>query len=76
MTASFNALETNMITSGFDDNEILPVTVRGHRSAVALRSLMREWQREGIVDEGESETELMVLLSGMVSTSDPTAGDE
>ena len=68
-------LETNMITSTFDDNEILPLPVPGGRSAAALRYLMREWERDGAVDEGASESELMVLLSGMVSVSDPTLGD-
>jgi len=68
-------LETNMITSTFDDNEILPLPVPGGRSAAALRYLMREWERDGAVDEGASETELMVLLSGMVSVSDPTLGN-
>jgi hypothetical protein len=65
-----------MITSRFDDNEILPLPASSNRSAAALRSLMREWERrDGVVEEGESETELMVLLSGMVSVSDPTLSD-
>jgi hypothetical protein len=64
-----------MITSTFDDNEILPLPVPSDRSAAALRSLMRSWERDGVVDEEESETELMVLLSGMVSVSDPTLSD-
>ena len=75
MTANLNALETNMITSTFDDNEILPLAVPSDRSESALRCLMRDWERDGVVDEGESETELMVLLSGMVSVSDSTASD-
>jgi len=75
MTANLNALETNMITSTFDDNEILPLPVPSDRSESALRCLMRDWERDGVVDEDESETELMVLLSGMVSVSDPTASD-
>ena len=73
MTANLNALETNMITSTFDDNEILPLPLPGGRSAAALRYLMRVWERDGAVDEGESESELMVLLSGMVSVSDATS---
>jgi hypothetical protein len=73
MTANLNALETNMITSTFDDNEILPLPVPSGRSAAALRFLMRDWERDGVVDEGESESELMVLLSGMVSVSDATS---
>ena len=75
MTTNLNALETNMITSTFDDNEILPLPVPSDRSASALRYLMRDWERDGEVDEDESETELMVLLSGMVSVSDPKASD-
>jgi hypothetical protein len=75
MTANLNALEMNMITSTFDDNEILPLPVPSDRSASALRCLARDWERDGVVDEDESETELMVLLSGMVSVSDPTASD-
>ena len=74
MTANLTTLETHMITSTYDDNEILPLPVPSDRSAAALRSLMRDWERDG-VDEGESETDLMVLLSGMVSASDPTLSD-
>jgi hypothetical protein len=64
-----------MITSTFDDNEILPLSVPGGRSAAALRFLMRDWELDGVVDEDESETELMVLLSEMVSVSDPAPID-
>ena len=64
-----------MITSTFNDNEILPLPVPGGRTAAALRYLMRDWERDGTIDEDASETELMVLLSGMVSVSDPTLGD-
>ena len=74
IAANLTTLETNMITSKFDDNEILPLPVPSDRSAAALRSLMRDWERDG-VDEDESESELMVLLSGMVSLSDPTLSD-
>ena len=64
-----------MITTTFDDNEIFPLLVPSGQSAAALRYLMRDWERDGAVDEGESESELMVLLSGMVSVSDPTLGN-
>jgi hypothetical protein len=64
-----------MITSTFDDNKILPLPVPGGRSAAALRFLMEDWERDGAIDEVESESELMVLLSGMVSVSDPTPSD-
>jgi len=70
VTAHLNALEMSMITSTFDDNEILPQPVPSDRSASALRCLMRDWERDGVVDEDESETELIVRLSGMVSVSD------
>ena len=73
MTTNLDALETNMITSTFDENEMLPLPVPGGRSAAALRYLMRDWERDGAVDEGESESELMVLLSGMVNVSDATS---
>jgi hypothetical protein len=75
MTTNLNALETNMITSTFDADEILPLPVPSDRSAAALRCLMRDWERDGVVDDDEREIELMVLLSGMVSVSDPTASD-
>jgi hypothetical protein len=32
----------------------------------ALRSLMRMWEEEAAVEDHESETDLMVMLSGMV----------
>ena len=64
-----------MITSTLHDKEILPLPVPGGRLAAALRNLMQDWERDEVVDEGESESELMVLLSGMVSVSDPTLGD-
>jgi len=65
----------DMITSTLHDNEILPLQVPCGRLAAALRYLMQDWERDEVVDEGESESELMVLLSGMVSVSDPTLGD-
>ena len=64
-----------MITSTFDDNEIVPFSVPRDRAAAALHALARDWERDGAVQEDESETELMVLLSGMVSVIDPAASD-
>jgi len=64
-----------MTTSTFDDNEILQLAVPSDRPESALRCLMRDWERDGVVDEDESETELMVLLSEMVRVSNPTASD-
>ena len=46
------------------------------RAAAALRSLMQIWEEEVSVEEEESETELMVLLSGMVSPEATALGDE
>lgn len=40
------------------------------RTATALRSLMQLWEEEAVTDDVESETDLMVMLSGMV---DPNA---
>ncbi len=72
MTAIPNALETNMISSTLDDTEFLSPRVSGGRSAAALRFLMRDWERDGVVDDGGSESELMELLSEMVGASDAT----
>ena len=38
------------------------------RTATALRSLMQIWEQEAVTDETESESELMVMLSGMVGS--------
>jgi hypothetical protein len=60
-------METNMTTASFDSN-VIPYPARAvSRSETALRSLMESWEQEVATDEDESETELMVLLSGMVS---------
>jgi hypothetical protein len=34
----------------------------------ALRSLMQMWEEEAVAEDGESESELMVMLSGMVGS--------
>jgi hypothetical protein len=41
-----------------------PVTAK----PTALRSLMQMWEQEPVVEDEESETELMVMLSGMVGS--------
>ena len=64
-----------MITSTFDDSEIVPLSAPRDRAAAALNALARDWERDGVVQEDETETELMVLLSGMVSVMDPAASD-
>jgi hypothetical protein len=51
-----------------------PISAPG-RNATALQVLMQEWERE-TVEEEESETELMVMLSGMVSASAMSLNDE
>ena len=63
-----------MSTTTFNGDDFLPLPSSTTPSA-ALRSLMQDWEREGVVDEEESETELMVLLSGMVGVSDATISD-
>ena len=45
------------------------------RNATALQVLMQEWEREAI-DEEERETDLMVMLSGMVSPTAMSLTDE
>jgi hypothetical protein len=64
-----------MTTATFDSDGFLPLQGSMRRSAAALRSLMRDWEQEATADEDESETELMVLLSGMVSLDVPTLSD-
>ncbi len=51
-----------------------PISAPG-RNATALQTLMQEWERESADDE-ENETDLMVMLSGMVSPSAMSLNDE
>jgi hypothetical protein len=44
-----------------------PISAPG-RTQTALQTLMQDWERETI-EEDESETDLMVMLSEMVSPS-------
>jgi hypothetical protein len=54
------------MTTAILDSTVLPhATVVAGRNASALRSLMRLWEQEAVVEE-ESDTELMIMLSGMV----------
>jgi hypothetical protein len=46
------------------------------RTAAALRSLMQSWEQEVVVEEEESEAELMVMLSGMVGSHATALGDD
>ena len=64
-----------MTTATFEANVIAHPARGARRSAAALRSLMQAWEQEVAGDEEESETELMVLLSGMVSPEITTLGD-
>ena len=64
-----------MTTATFDSNVIPQPARNGSRSTTALRSLMQSWEQEVGTDEDESETELMVLLSGMVSPEISLLGD-
>lgn len=64
-----------MTTATFESNMIARPAPSGSRSASALHSLMQSWEEEAATDEEESETELMVLLSGMVSLEVSLLGD-
>jgi len=54
----------------------LPQLARATRTASALQSLMRMWEQETPAEEEESETELMVMLSGMVGSHAMSVGEE
>jgi hypothetical protein len=54
-----------MTTAAPSSQPFVPVHAVG-RTAAALRSLMHSWEEETVVEDTESETELMVMLSGMV----------
>jgi hypothetical protein len=54
----------------------LPQFAPATRTASALQSLMRMWEQEAPAEEEESETELMVMLSGMVGSHATGLGDE
>ena len=54
-----------MTTVALSSQPFAPVHPAG-RNAAALRSLMHSWEEEAIVEDAESETELMIMLSGMV----------
>jgi hypothetical protein len=59
MTMTAAVLETNAFA--------FPAQAGG-RTATALRSLMQIWEQEAGADDEESESELMVMLSGMVGS--------
>ena len=64
-----------MTTATFASNVIPQPARGGSRAGAALRYLMKSWEQEIPADEEESETELMVLLSGMVSPEISLLGD-
>jgi hypothetical protein len=74
---SINPLKETIMTAAVLDMPLFqrPISAPG-RNATALQTLMNEWEREAAADEEESETELMVMLSGMVSPSAMSFGDE
>jgi len=51
-----------------------PISAPG-RTQTALQTLMQDWEREAIEEE-ESETDLMVMLSEMVSPSALSLDDQ
>jgi len=54
-----------MTTAALSNQTFLPIQAAG-RTAAALRSLMHSWEEEAVVED--TETELMVMLSGMVGS--------
>jgi hypothetical protein len=55
------------MTTAVLDSTVFPhSTAAAGRTASALRSLMRLWEQEAALEEEQSDTELMVMLSGMV----------
>jgi len=56
-----------MTTAALSNQTFLPIQAAG-RTAAALRSLMHSWEEEAVVEDTETETELMVMLSGMVGS--------
>jgi hypothetical protein len=67
---SINPLEETIMTAAVLETPLFsrPLSAPG-RTATALQALMQDWEREAALDEEESETDLMVMLSGMVSPS-------
>ena len=51
-------------------------TQAASRSTSALHSLMQLWEQESVIEDDESETELMVMLSGMVGSYATALGAE
>lgn len=56
------------MTTAVLDSTVFPHATVPGRNASALRSLMRLWEQEAVVEEEQSDTELMVMLSGMVGS--------
>ena len=56
-----------MTNAALSSLPFVPANAAG-RNAAALRSLMHSWEEEAVTDDTESETDLMVMLSGMVGS--------
>jgi hypothetical protein len=70
MIAHLNVPETDSATAALDGSQIPPASASESRMATVLRSLAHDWEHDCEIED-ESETELMVLLSGMVNAGDP-----
>ena len=55
-----------MSTATVTLNDLVPEFPGASRARSALQSLMQMWEQEHAAEEPESETDLMVMLSGMV----------
>lgn len=64
-----------MTTAVLNAAPFLPAAAGTARTATALQSLMQMWE-ETPAEEEESETELMVMLSGMVGSHATSLDDE
>ena len=64
-----------MNTAALNAAPFVPAAAAAARTATALQSLMQMWEETPAEDE-ESETELMVMLSGMVGSHATSVGDE
>src|SRR5262249_34585197 len=60
--------ETIMTAALFETTPSAPPVRAIGRPAAAVRSLMQIWELESVVEEDENESELMVMLSGMVGS--------
>jgi hypothetical protein len=59
---------TAMVLEPLLPESFVPELPAASRARGALHSLMRMWEQPDSADDGESEVELMVMLSGMVGS--------